>query len=262
MAFSFPRQLCAMSDSDEEMQLMTEVALLDEQLKKADCPYDANIYAHLFKDLEQKPVEKRVRIWRWRKGLAQKFVDAMLSSSSALSSGETAARNSCIKQETEPKRKFEEPPYVYPAAHSHAKKKPKFSYFELSSGSAPLMSPIHVAFAQESVALLRENPGLIGPELIAQWNTYHAKEWNKDHANRLPKRGRCASGRADNFFNNGYFVMPQLQKMARGELPLPIANTESDGANVRQRERARAGADGADAAVRGRRREGATCTCL
>ena len=156
MAFSFPRQLCAMGDSDEEMQLMTEVALLDEQLKKADCPYDANIYAHLFKDLEQKPVEKRVRIWRWRKGLAQKFVDAMLSSSSALSSGETAARNSCIKQETEPKRKFEEPQYVYHAAHSHAKKKPKFSYFELSSGSAPLMSPIHVAFAQESVALLRE----------------------------------------------------------------------------------------------------------
>ncbi len=103
----------------------------------------------------------------------------MLSSSSAPSSGETAARNSSIKQETEPKRKFEEPPYVYPAADPHDKKKPKFSYFELSCRSAPLMSPIHVAFAQESVALLRENPGLIGPELIANWNTYHAEEWNK-----------------------------------------------------------------------------------
>jgi hypothetical protein len=48
MAFSFPRQLCAMGDSDEEMQLMTEVALLDEQLKQADCPCDDKIYAHLF----------------------------------------------------------------------------------------------------------------------------------------------------------------------------------------------------------------------
>ncbi len=57
MAFSFPRQLGAMDDSDEEMQLMTEVALLDKQLKQADRPCDAKIYAHLFQDLNAKPLE-------------------------------------------------------------------------------------------------------------------------------------------------------------------------------------------------------------
>ncbi len=85
------------------------------------------------------------------------------------------------------------------------------------------MSPIHVAFAAKSVVLLRKRPTLIGPELIAEWNKDHAEEWNKDHANVLSKKGRGASGRADNFFNNGYFLMPQLQRMARGQLPLPIS---------------------------------------
>ncbi len=113
------------------------------------------------------------------------------------------------------------------------------------------MPPIHVAFAAKSVALLRKRPTLIGPESIA--------EWNKDHANGLPKKGRGASGRADNLFNSGYFLMPQLQRMARGELPLPISKKEPDSADatVRRREGARAGADGADATARGRHREGA-----
>jgi hypothetical protein len=134
----------------------------------------------------------------------------------------TAATSSPVIRLEPPdcKRKFEEPPYVYPSAlRDDKKKKPKFRYIELPGGSKPLMSPIHVAFAANSVALLRQNPTLIGPELIAQWNKDHSEEWNNDHANNsLPKRGRGASGRADNFFNNGYFLMPQLQGMARGEL--------------------------------------------
>jgi hypothetical protein len=40
MAFVFPRQLGAMGDSDEEMQLINDVALLDSQLKQAGCPCD------------------------------------------------------------------------------------------------------------------------------------------------------------------------------------------------------------------------------
>ncbi len=58
-----------------------------------------------------------------------------------------------------------------------------------------------------------------------------------------PGIGHKATGKADNFFNYGYFKMPQLHKMARGELQLPISNTG-----------AAAGADSADANVR--RREG------
>jgi hypothetical protein len=58
-----------------------------------------------------------------------------------------------------------------------------------------------------------------------------------------PGIGHKAMGKADNFFNYGYFKMPQLHKMARGELQRPISNTG-----------AAAGADSADANVR--RREG------
>jgi hypothetical protein len=44
MAFSFPLQLGAMGDSDEEMQLINDVVLLDSQLKQAGCPCDEKLY--------------------------------------------------------------------------------------------------------------------------------------------------------------------------------------------------------------------------
>jgi hypothetical protein len=131
-------------------------------------------------------------------------------------------------------------------AKKNARKR-NFAYFEHPDGSAPSMSPLHVAFAANSVELLQKNPKMIGPDLIVHWNRDHAAKWINAHANSLPHKGRGASGRADNFFVNGYFVMPHLQRMARGELPLPIPNTGPDGANVRQREQPRTGADGADA---------------
>ncbi len=48
MTFLSPRQLGAMDDSDEELQLMTDVALLDSLLKKAGCPFDETMYSHCF----------------------------------------------------------------------------------------------------------------------------------------------------------------------------------------------------------------------
>jgi hypothetical protein len=63
MAFSFPRQLGAMGDSDEEMQSMTDVALLDSLLKQAGCPCDEKLYVHLssFQDLNAKQLAKRLK---------------------------------------------------------------------------------------------------------------------------------------------------------------------------------------------------------
>jgi hypothetical protein len=56
MAFSLTRQLGAMGDSDEEMLLMTDVALLDSQLKQAGCPCDEKLFAHLFENFNDKPL--------------------------------------------------------------------------------------------------------------------------------------------------------------------------------------------------------------
>jgi hypothetical protein len=56
MAFLSPRQLGAMDDSDEELQLINDVARLDSQLKQAGCLCDENLYLHLFRDLNVKPL--------------------------------------------------------------------------------------------------------------------------------------------------------------------------------------------------------------
>ncbi len=123
MTFLSPRQLGAMDDSDEEMQLINDVARLDSQLKQAGCPCDENLYVHLSRDLNAKPLAKRLKLWRFRKELLrEKLVAFQLSRSTA--SGETAAASSpVLKQETERKRKFEEPPFEDPSAQLHDDKK-------------------------------------------------------------------------------------------------------------------------------------------
>ncbi len=81
MAFSFPRKLDAVDDSDEEMQLINDVARLDSQLKQAGCPCDENLYAHLFQDLNAKPLSKRLKLWRFRKELLREKLVASQSPS-------------------------------------------------------------------------------------------------------------------------------------------------------------------------------------
>jgi hypothetical protein len=102
-----------MDDSDEELQLINDVARLDSRLKEAGCPCDENLYAHLFRDSDVKPLAKRLKLWRFRKELLRQKLVASVLLRSALSaaSGETAATSPpVVKQETEHKRKFEEPP--------------------------------------------------------------------------------------------------------------------------------------------------------
>jgi hypothetical protein len=41
-----------MDDSDEELQSINNVALLDPQLKQAGCLCDENLCVHIFRDLD------------------------------------------------------------------------------------------------------------------------------------------------------------------------------------------------------------------
>jgi hypothetical protein len=171
MTFLSPRQLGAVDDSDEEMQLINNVDSLDLQLKQAGCPCDENLYVHLFQDLNAKPLAKKLKLWRFRKELLRKkFVATQLSRSAA--SGETAATSPpVIKQETERERKFEEPPFEDPSAQLHDNnKKPKFRYITHPDGLALFMSPLHVAFAAKSVELLCK-PSVILPVHLCHRNT-------------------------------------------------------------------------------------------
>ena len=91
MTFLSPRQLGAMDDSDEELQLMTDVAVLDARLKKADCTCDETMYSHRFENFKGLPLANRLKLWRFRKQLREKLVAEMLPLSAA--SGETAAQD-------------------------------------------------------------------------------------------------------------------------------------------------------------------------
>ncbi len=62
-------QLDAMDGSDEEMQLINDVALLDSQLEAAGCPCKEKMYAHLFRNFDDKPLAKRLKLWRFRQEL-------------------------------------------------------------------------------------------------------------------------------------------------------------------------------------------------
>jgi hypothetical protein len=73
MTFLFPRQLGAMDDSDEELQLMTDVALLDSRLKRAGCPCDETMYSHRFLNFNEQPSANRLKLWRFRKQLRKKI---------------------------------------------------------------------------------------------------------------------------------------------------------------------------------------------
>jgi hypothetical protein len=128
MTFLFPRQLGAMDDSDEELQLIADVALLDSRLKKAGCPFDETMHSHRFLNFNEQPLANRLKLWSFRKQLREKLVAEMLSPSPA--SGETAAAaltviKQEIKQETEKKRKIEETAYVHEFI---SKSKPNFRY--------------------------------------------------------------------------------------------------------------------------------------
>jgi hypothetical protein len=116
-AFLPPRQLGDMDDSDEELQLNNDGARRDSQLLVA--PATRNIYVHIFRDLDGKPLAKRLKLWRFRKELLrQKLVAVMLSRSALSAASEKKAATSppVLKQETEQKRKLEEPPFAGPSS--------------------------------------------------------------------------------------------------------------------------------------------------
>ncbi len=192
-----------MDDSDdEELQLMTEVALLEARLKKAGCPFDETMYSHRFLNFEQQPLANRLKLWRFRKQLCEKLLAETLSPSAA--SGETAAAAPIvikqeIKQETEKKRKFKETANVH---DNVSKSRPNFAYIEHSDGSVPVMLLLHVALAEKSVELLHQRPKSTAPDLIRHWNL----QW-ETRSITVPIARSCkghqASGRADNFFVNG-----------------------------------------------------------
>jgi hypothetical protein len=113
-----------MGDSDEEMKLIND---LDSQLKQAGCPCNEKLDVHLFQDLNAKPLAKRLKLWSFRKEL--EWPICFRAPHRRHHQEKQQPRHRLLSSwKRIVKRKFEEPPYVYPSAQLHDKKKPKFRY--------------------------------------------------------------------------------------------------------------------------------------
>jgi hypothetical protein len=85
-----------------------------------------------------------------------------------------------------------------------------------------VLQPLHVAFAHFAVNRLRLHRQQTQTQLINAWNSTHAPTWVTLLDTVMPQTYKRASGKADNFFNNGIFKILDLQAMAWGTLPLPV----------------------------------------
>jgi hypothetical protein len=219
------------------LQLINDVALLDSQLKQADCPCDENLDVHLFRDLDGKPLAKRLMLWRFRKDLRQKLVASLSRSTLSAAFGETATTSPPVvkqetehkikleelpfapveKQETEHKRKLEEPPFAGPSAPLHdTAKKPKFAYTFTPMGRRRLCR----LFTSCGTNTFRIFQALLPASVLEK--------------GRGPREKRTISVKTATLLK---FVVQQLHAMARGESPLPKSSNSVPGRRGQQRQR-------------------------
>ncbi len=96
---------------------------------------------------------------------------------------------------------------------------PTYSYKKHEDGRPSEVSLLHVDFARISVEYLRRKPEAIMKDLIAHFN---ASESSRRHCEAAVTRGNRGTGRADRFFNNGYFKMQDLKHIFYRRAPLLI----------------------------------------
>ena len=230
--------------SEDEFTLMGEVEVLEMKLTAAGHPpnelvkkrFDLRINAQA-----AQPLAVRVKSWNDRKAHLQLLVQS--SSGGSAVSGPVLARaaeriNDATKieegeasQNRPGKRESvmqangleeeERPEEAMPGRKRP--KKPVMSYKVNDDGSPCEMREIHARFIEKNVAQLTVAPFLSCRELIADWNKSSAISFRgRSRQSTGGRSGTMPSGRADNFFVNGYVSMADLVKMVGGELPLPV----------------------------------------
>ena len=226
--------------SDDELQLMCEAESLQAQLSDAGRPVDEKIAQFFMNSLASKSLPERIRKWQVRRDHLQNLLGlrlprpasggpavlpAVAGTGHDLEYPEKAATGvddrhppppgAGVNRRRRGSAQMDSPP---PAAKRvRVKGKPQFPYTRREDGKPPEMTLLHVQFAQMSVDLLREDPALTSNNLIARFND---SAFSKEA--KCPTRGQRSSGKANNFFCNGYFRMDELREIATGALPLPV----------------------------------------
>ena len=235
-------------DSDEEMELMCEVENLQLRLEKAGKPVNPMMEKHFAASIAS-ATETSDRIKKWKRRVQQlnKLLDTLLAPSEQPAAPVLPVIGDTRQPSQQPATYMAGGVKLEPASTivklepkqptaKRVRREPKcgrnLSYIIYGDGSAPIMAPIHVAFITECKKFftkqcreLMRQPNM--PDLINMWNDNHAHLWEGSNAH--PQGGQRGSGRADNFFVNGYIKMEALRRIARGELPLPIVAAGMDG---------------------------------
>ena len=136
-----PEQFGAMDDGsdDEELQLMTDVALLDAKLADAGRPFDETMFVHKFEGLQLKPLQKRLKLWRFRKQMREQLVASLPT---RYASG-APAEHQPIRAGATPEHQPIRAPAAnveYDSRKASKSSKPRFVYAPREDGSPPEMS--------------------------------------------------------------------------------------------------------------------------
>jgi hypothetical protein len=97
----------------------------------------------------------------------------------------------------------------------------KYTFHIRGDGQPPEMSQIHVDFARLSCAYINANPHQANQKILI--DNFNSSPHAKQCYDRVAT-GTKGTGRADNFFNNGYFKMADLRQIAFGmeKMPVPL----------------------------------------
>ena len=214
-------------DSEDELLLMTEVESLQWQLRKKGATFYEKFENVFLEGLLGKSTSVRIRRWTIRRDQLRKMAEAPHATSGgpAVSLDDTGTRLKADQhvEKAEEKQTRGVKRYRLGGGREQRKKNQrqprKHSYHIRGDGQPPEMSQIHVDFARLSSTYITSNP------LNAQQKILIENFNSSSHATqRYPRvaTGTPGSGKADNFFNNGYFKMEDLKKIASGMHPMPI----------------------------------------
>ena len=215
-------------DSDEEITIMGEVEELQSKLRRAGEPVDQNFATLVMNSItsESRPSERRKK-WRIRRECLQRLVDNLHANSGGAAAVTVAPAVAWIpsQQPTPDLRPVVKIDVKEENERPHKRQRIennsyalKYLYRIYDDGSAPEMAPIHVEFVKTSVERMKSSTTrLTMVTLIAEWNERHSQEWRDSGP---------GSGKATNFFNNGYFTMQHLRLICQDKLPLPVVAAE------------------------------------
>ena len=213
-------------DSEEEVLLMTEVESLQSQLRKKGETFNDRIENVFMERLLGKPTSARIRIWTIRRDQLRKMAEAPHATSggpaASLDDTGTSLKADQHVEKAEEKQTKAEKRHGLENGARQPKKRPrqarKYTYHIWGDGQPPEMSQIHVDFASLSCAYIKANPQANQKILIDNFNSSpHAKTSYGRVAT-----GTKGTGRADNFFNNGYFKMADLRQIASDMVKMPV----------------------------------------